>query len=186
MVYCDFDGVLLDFCGALHDSLKKRGVNYIVENTETYDFRGKSGVPRQEIFNEMYNVTMYHNLKFFDGALEALEKLKAYTEVYSYTGSVNHPEIVEIRNKLIKKLELKGTAYVGVSKPILLDSDAVFEDELNKLIEYAKNDYKGKLFLIKHTYNNFSDENIMYSNQIIVCNNFAEAVDRYIFNDEME
>lgn len=179
MVCVDFDGVLVDFLGALKRSLAKKGLNYIIENTETYDFDGEIGVSKSDIYKEMHKPDMYNDIEFFEGAFEALNELKSYETVKPYTGSVNNKKIADIRNNLIKKLDLDGRAYVNSSKPIIKDANAIFEDDLDKLIEYIENDYKGFLFLIKHSYNNFNKDTIQYKDKIIVCNNFVDAVDKY-------
>ena len=179
MVLVDFDGVLVNFCLALKESLAKRGINYIIENTETYTFCGDIGCSRDEIYEEMHNPQMYDNMQVYDMALDGLNKLWRYDKVVAYTGCVNHPVVRSKRQKLINDFGLSGHVYVG-GKPVILESDAVFEDELEKLVQFKKLGYDGYLCLIDHTYNRNKDDRKLCGSKLIIGNDFYDAVCKYI------
>ena len=182
-VLCDFDGVILDLCGAVKKLLAKRGIEFKPENVIKYNFSGDIGCSRADVFSTFKGFDLYKIQRPYEGAIEALCRLRNYVLVDGWTSvASNEKKQIEYRSFLVEHYCDGGCAYVG-EKPIIVDKpiDAVFEDCLENLERWS-NVEGVKLFLIDQPYNQ-EVHNPEYSSlfpKLIRCENFADAVDKYI------
>lgn len=182
VVCVDFDGVLLDFCKALSDALLEHGYNLDPQGVIDYNFKYDIGFPRKIVFETMKQARMYLLEEPYEGAIEALDLLKKYTIVKPYTGCVDKPEAITIRQELINSFGLKGKPYVDCDKPVYFQADALFEDNLLVIKDWQMANSKAKIFLINQPYNQQTSDNSKSLDWscIVRCKNFADAVNKYL------
>lgn len=181
-VCVDCDGVLIDFCGGIQQYLSDRNVEFKPENLISYSFKGDIGCDRSEVFRAIKDENLYPYLKAYDDITTGLLMLACSdVEAKAYTGSIDNPKALDIRTEFIKKHNMDGGAiYIG-KKPVILDADALFDDNLDVHRDWVEAGYTGKLFLIDHNYN--SEENnpdYPYFDKLIRCSDFNNAVERYL------
>lgn len=176
-VLVDIDGVIVNLMEGLRQVLSEKGITFNIEGIDTYNFKGNIGCDRSEVFAAMEDVRTFEKSPMYEGALEALEKLKTITIVEAYT-KVSNSEIYNHRNEFIKNYGLTGMPYIG-DKPIIDNVSSVFEDCQSNLEKWIDTD--ADLYLIDyHNYNkNISNK---LANRIIYCKSFSEAVDKFIKN----
>lgn len=187
-VLVDLDGVMVDMCGAVKEFLNRRGKDLIIENITKYNFSGDIGCDRSDVFEALNRVETFQLAKYYEGAVDALKRLQTVANTTAYTGVPASLFIIAHRNQQIRELHLNGEALFGKkgfttgSKGVVEGSwDAVFEDSLDTLKAW-ENEHDVKLFLINHSYNSELN-NPEYSSlweRVIRCENFADAVDKYI------
>lgn len=181
-VCLDIDGVVLNLLEGLKIYLSKKGITFYPENVITYNFGGDIGCDKKVIYKAFSDVNFYSNLEFFDGAVEAIKKLRSKVIIQTYTTVSDIPEIYALRENLCKSLGLVGLPFTK-NKPVINDIDAVFDDCLSVHKDWIENNSSAKLYLIDASYNQKVKENessFHYWADITRCKNLNEAVDLYL------
>lgn len=182
-VCVDIDGVVLNLMQGIHLYLEPLGYNFDIDHIEAYNFKYDSlGFDRKVIFDAINNVKSFELAPFYDGAVEALQKLQYFVKTKSYTKISEIPEIYDRRKNLLNFLKLEGKPITSVQKPVDFSADALFDDCLDVHKQWIEQGSKAKLFLIDRPYNQKTNENMgsLDWSRIVRCKNFEEAVDFYI------
>ena len=129
----DIDGVILNFQEGLRLVLKEKGITFNPAATRTYNYDGDVGCSKDEIFAEFRNPKLYKTAPFLERALDGLPFLNQFANTHAYTGSVDSPEVVTIREKLCNVLPFNEySLFVGEHKGVKLPNKAkpnvVFDD----------------------------------------------------------
>lgn len=182
-VCVDIDGVVLNLMQGIHLYLEPLGYNFDIDHIEAYNFKYDSlGFDRKVIFDAINNVKSFELAPFYDGAVEALQKLQYFVKTKSYTKISEIPEIYDRRKNLLNFLKLEGEPITSLQKPVDFSVDALFDDCLDVHKQWIEQGSKAKLFLIDRPYNqkiNANKGSLDWS-RIVRCKNFEEAVDFYI------
>ena len=182
-VCVDIDGVVLNLMQGIHLYLEPLGYNFDIDHIEAYNFKYDSlGFDRKVIFDAINNVKSFELAPFYDGAVEALQKLQYFVKTKSYTKISEIPEIYDRRKNLLDFLKLEGEPITSLQKPVDFSVDALFDDCLDVHKQWIEQGSKAKLFLIDRPYNqkiNANKGSLDWS-RIVRCKNFEEAVDFYI------
>lgn len=175
-VLVDMDGVCLDLLSALKQNLP----DFIPENVDTYDFQGDIGVDRKEVYCMLSRLVLFNAEKPYDGAKDACRRLIEVADAYAYTLVPPNPMIITTRNMQIAELGLLGSASVA-KKEVCDGYCAIFEDNVDVLLDFAKRDDKMLLYLVKHRYNRpeLYDSSVPYE-RFICCDSFSDCVDDFI------
>ena len=182
-VCIDIGGVVLNLMQGIHLYLESLGYNFDIDHIEAYNFKYDSlGFDRKVIFNALNDVKSFELAPFYDGAVEALQKLQYFVNTKSYTKISEIPEIYDRRKNLLDFLKLEGEPITSVQKPVDFSADALFDDCLDVHKQWIEQGSKAKLFLIDRPYNQKTNENMgsLDWSRIVRCKNFEEAVDFYI------
>lgn len=182
-VCVDIDGVVLNLMQGIHLYLEPLGYNFDIDHIEAYNFKYDSlGFDRKVIFDAINNVKSFELAPFYDGAVEAVQKLQYFVKTKSYTKISEIPEIYSRRKNLLNFLKLEGKPITSVQKPVDFSADALFDDCLDVHKQWIEQGSKAKLFLIDRPYNQKTNENMgsLDWSRIVRCKNFEEAVDFYI------
>lgn len=182
-VCVDIDGVVLNLMQGIHLYLEPLGYNFDIDHIEAYNFKYDSlGFDRKVIFDAINNVKSFELAPFYDGAVEALQKLQYFVKTKSYTKISEIPEIYDRRKNLLDFLKLEGEPITSLQKPVDFSVDALFDDCLDVHKQWIEQGSKAKLFLIDRPYNQKTNENMgsLDWSRIVRCKNFEEAVDFYI------
>lgn len=182
-VCVDVDGVVLNLMQGIHLYLEPLGYNFDIDHIEAYNFKYDSlGFDRKVIFDAINNVKSFELAPFYDGAVEAVQKLQYFVKTKSYTKISEIPEIYNRRKNLLNFLKLEGKPITSVQKPVDFSADALFDDCLDVHKQWIEQGSKAKLFLIDRPYNQKTNENMgsLDWSRIVRCKNFEEAVDFYI------
>lgn len=182
-VCVDIDGVVLNLMQGIHLYLEPLGYNFDIDHIEAYNFKYDSlGFDRKIIFDAINNVKSFELAPFYDGAVEAVQKLQYFVKTKSYTKISEIPEIYNRRKNLLDFLKLEGKPITSVQKPVDFSADALFDDCLDVHKQWIEQGSKAKLFLIDRPYNQKTNENngSLDWSRIVRCKNFEEAVDFYI------
>lgn len=182
-VCVDIDGVVLNLMQGIHLYLEPLGYNFDIDHIEAYNFKYDSlGFDRKVIFDAINNVKSFELAPFYDGAVEAVQKLQYFVKTKSYTKISEIPEIYNRRKNLLNFLKLEGKPITSVQKPVDFSADALFDDCLDVHKQWIEQGSKAKLFLIDRPYNQKTNENMgsLDWSRIVRCKNFEEAVDFYI------
>lgn len=182
-VCVDIDGVVLNLMQGIHLYLEPLGYNFDIDHIEAYNFKYDSlGFDRKIIFDAINNVKSFELAPFYDGAVEAVQKLQYFVKTKSYTKISEIPEIYNRRKNLLNFLKLEGNPITLLQKPVDFSADALFDDCLDVHKQWIEQGSKAKLFLIDRPYNQKTNENkgSLDWSRIVRCKNFEEAVDFYI------
>lgn len=182
-VCVDIDGVVLNLMQGIHLYLKPLGYNFDIDHIEAYNFKYNSlGFDRKIIFNALNDVKSFELAPFYDGAVEAVQKLQRFVKTKSYTKISEIPEIYDRRKNLLDFLKLEGEPITSLQKPVDFSVDALFDDCLDVHKQWIEQGSKAKLFLIDRPYNQKTNANkgSLDWSRIVRCKNFEEAVDFYI------
>lgn len=182
-VCVDIDGVVLNLMQGIHLYLEPLGYNFDIDHIEAYNFKYDSlGFDRKVIFNALNDVKSFELAPFYDGAVEALQKLQYFVKTKSYTKISEIPEIYNRRKNLLNFLKLDGKPITSLQKPVDFSADALFDDCLDVHQQWIEQGSKAKLFLIDRPYNQKTNANngSLDWSRIVRCKNFEEAVDFYI------
>lgn len=182
-VCVDIDGVVLNLMQGIHLYLEPLGYNFDIDHIEAYNFKYDSlGFDRKVIFDAINNVKSFELAPFYDGAVEAVQKLQYFVKTKSYTKISEIPEIYNRRKNLLNFLKLEGKPITSAQKPVDFSADALFDDCLDVHKQWIEQGSKAKLFLIDRPYNQKTNENkgSLDWSRIVRCKNFEEAVDFYI------
>ena len=182
-VCVDIDGVVLNLMQGIHLYLEPLGYNFDIDHIEAYNFKYDSlGFDRKVIFDAINNVKSFELAPFYDGAVEAVQKLQYFVKTKSYTKISEIPEIYNRRKNLLNFLKLEGEPITSLQKPVDFSVDALFDDCLDVHQQWIEQGSKAKLFLIDRPYNQKTNANIgsLDWSRIVRCKNFEEAVDFYI------
>lgn len=182
-VCVDIDGVVLNLMQGIHLYLEPLGYNFDIDHIEAYNFKYDSlGFDRKVIFDAINNVKSFELAPFYDGAVEAVQKLQYFVKTKSYTKISEIPEIYNRRKNLLNFLKLEGKPITSAQKPVDFSADALFDDCLDVHKQWIEQGSKAKLFLIDRPYNQKTNGNkgSLDWSRIVRCKNFEEAVDFYI------
>lgn len=182
-VCVDIDGVVLNLMQGIHLYLEPLGYNFDIDHIEAYNFKYDSlGFDRKVIFDAINNVKSFELAPFYNGAVEAVQKLQYFVKTKSYTKISEIPEIYNRRKNLLNFLKLEGKPITSAQKPVDFSADALFDDCLDVHKQWIEQGSKAKLFLIDRPYNQKTNENkgSLDWSRIVRCKNFEEAVDFYI------
>ena len=182
-VCVDIDGVVLNLMQGIHLYLEPLGYNFDIDHIEAYNFKYDSlGFDRKVIFDAINNIKSFELAPFYDGAVEAVQKLQYFVKTKSYTKISEIPEIYNRRKNLLNFLKLEGKPITSAQKPVDFSADALFDDCLDVHKQWIEQGSKAKLFLIDRPYNQKTNENkgSLDWSRIVRCKNFEEAVDFYI------
>lgn len=182
-VCVDIDGVVLNLMQGIRLYLEPLGYNFDIDHIEAYNFKYDSlGFDRKVIFDAINNVKSFELAPFYNGAVEAVQKLQYFVKTKSYTKISEIPEIYNRRKNLLNFLKLEGKPITSVQKPVDFSADALFDDCLDVHKQWIEQGSKAKLFLIDRPYNQKTNENMgsLDWSRIVRCKNFEEAVDFYI------
>lgn len=182
-VCVDIDGVVLNLMQGIHLYLEPLGYNFDIDHIEAYNFKYDSlGFDRKIIFDAINNVKSFELAPFYDGAVEAVQKLQYFVKTKSYTKISEIPEIYNRRKNLLNFLKLEGNPITLLQKPVDFSADALFDDCLDVHKQWIEQGSKAKLFLIDRPYNQKTNKNkgSLDWSRIVRCKNFEEAVDFYI------
>lgn len=182
-VCVDIDGVVLNLMQGIHLYLEPLGYNFDIDHIEAYNFKYDSlGFDRKVIFDAINNVKSFELAPFYDGAVEAVQKLQYFVKTKSYTKISEIPEIYNRRKNLLNFLKLEGKPITSAQKPVDFSADALFDDCLDVHKQWIEQGSKAKLFLIDRPYNQKTNESkgSLDWSRIVRCKNFEEAVDFYI------
>jgi 5'(3')-deoxyribonucleotidase len=177
----DMDGTVLDFNGRVKSYLADRGIPFNPDECFTYDYSCYGKEIADKIKHEvMRDIEFYEKLGYFEGAYEAIQRLSNHVTIQAYTGSVNVPEIFEKRQSLCKSLGFVADGvYIDGKKPVFLEADALFDDNIDVFKQWIGKNKQAKLYLIDAPYNQQDDNDDVW-NHVIRCKNLSEAVDLYI------
>ena len=181
-VCIDCDGVLIDFCGGIKQYLNDKNIEFNPENLISYSFKGDIGCDRSEVFKAIKDENLYPYLKAYSDVSTGLLMLTCNDiETRAYTGSIDNQKALALRNDFIRKFNLdSGSIYIG-KKPVILEADALFDDNLDVHKDWIEAGYTGKLYLIDHNYNSEKNNpDYPYFDRLIRCENFNNAVERYL------
>ena len=181
-VCVDVDGTLLDFQGALKSYFSDKGIDYKSEKVTSYNFDGKIGCKKKDVYAAINETEFYKHLKEFNNAITALDKLQdAEVTTLAYTASVVNSEIYKKKCCFINRHHMPGIPYIG-KKPVIKDAAALFDDCLEIHKEWIEQGYEGKLYLIDAPYNReCNNKNIdIQWEKIIRCDSFADAVNDFL------
>ena len=156
-VCLDIDGVVLDFNKGLQDYLKQKGYDFKPEECTDYNYRNvKLDFDASIIYDAMKDINLYNCMTIKPRALEAIDLLKRHCKVYGYTASVDVPEIIDKRSRLLSDLGIDGRVIVG-DKPVIPNVDALFDDCLDVHRVWFKAKTKTKQYLINAPYNQLDE-----------------------------
>ena len=207
MVHIDFDGVILNFEQRLKEYLGEKGKTYYPDNQLSYAYDiGDLGCSKEDVYACFNEYDFFSGLQFYDGVISSLNLLRSNgIEIHAYTSTSENGDIYEYRRRLIKKLKMKGNPYRQKlnnfqntktymqgydSKPVVLETDALFEDNLGIILHWMMRGANTRFYLIDKPYNRFTGELFediengtlkgIDLDKIIRVSSFEEAVIDYI------
>lgn len=175
-VLVDLDGVVVNLYEGIRRTLANEGIQFDYTKIEDYDFNGDTGCDSSKVRSLLRHKECYERSVFYDGAVEAINKLKEVVDVYGYTLCPPNPFIMVYRQNQMKQLGVLGDMYID-EKPILMGYDAVFEDRPDLLLKYAESGCSG-LYMIEQSHNKGAN----IGNNIKVMKDFPSAVEDFLLN----
>lgn len=166
LVYCDIDGVILNFTDGIKKYLKQtKGVDFYPENITTYSFDGNIGCDRQLIFDCFDKPEVYELADLYEGIdKELMRKFAEYYDVHCYTTVVKNKEVYRRRYELCRSLSMVGYPFWQTRKPVLSDAEngretILIEDCLGVIEDWYVSGSKATFYLIDRPYNRITEDN---------------------------
>jgi 5'(3')-deoxyribonucleotidase len=139
----DCDGVLADFTGPCLEVLSRHmGQEYHREHVTHWHIKEVLSVP-ENIWDmtlaEMKLPNFCSSLPVFPGAVDAVQRLKAYADVFIVTSPLDGPYWAWERERwLLRHFDIPPGRVVSTSAKQVVDGDILVDDKTQTLVEWEK------------------------------------------------
>lgn len=204
-IYIDYDSTLVNFSEVyLKKVNKKFNMNLTLNELDTFKKeinRNPLEEEKQKILKELYTVgNMYEDVKFFDGAIELLQKLKKdgfKIKIITTNASSDQKKYKElhIKKHLSDIIDFDNDVINSNKKQIHTVNSLFIDDSFKNILSHVQNPLNNKLGILCNFENKQLTENELkeiefnnnnYDKKIIFVNNFKKLYDVILENANLK